>query len=157
MVRQIIYKLNRTNDFDVAAIKLLTPINFSTLKQTHSICLPELPLSYLRTFGHRKAMIAGWGLPGVEAAGTPETLQKLDVNVFMPSECKALYAHRVNRRMLCAGYKEGGKDSCAGDSGGPLVIQDKDKVWYQIGSVSWGDGCAKEANPGVYFRSTGEI
>ncbi|XP_035704286.1 serine protease 27 [Folsomia candida] len=146
--------VSETNDFDVATILLDRPIDFKAIGKAGPICLPELPLSYMRTFGKRHATIAGWGLQGLEKEGTPTILQKLVVNVFLPSECKSLYAHRVNRRMLCGGFKEGGKDSCAGDSGGPLVMEDKDKVWYQIGSVSWGDGCAKEANPGVYFRTT---
>lgn len=100
----------RTNDFDVAAILLTEP-----LKAPHfaPICLPDIPLSYLRTFGHRKATVAGWGLQGTTVEGTPTIQQKLHVNVFSPGECKALYAHRVNRRMICAGYKEGGMDACA--------------------------------------------
>ncbi len=65
-----------------------------------------------------------------------------------------MFAHRINRRMICAGHREGGKDSCSGDSGGPLVLEDRPKVWYQIGSVSFGEGCGEAEHPGVYFRTT---
>ncbi|OXA39335.1 Transmembrane protease serine 9 [Folsomia candida] len=129
--------LARTNDFDVAAILLATPINFTSISPPVSpICLPELPLSYMRTFTHHKATVAGWGLPAIDAPGTPEELQKLQINVFTPSECKELYGVR-------------------GDSGSPLVIEEKDRSWYQIAAVSWGDSCGQAANPGVYFRTTG--
>lgn len=98
----------------MAAILLATPINFTSISPPVSpICLPELPLSYMRTFTHHKATVAGWGLPAIDAPGTPEELQKLQINVFTPSECKELYGVRVNRRMMCAGFKDGGSDSCS--------------------------------------------
>lgn len=49
--------------------------------------------------------------------------------------------------MICAGFENGGRDSCFGDSGGPLVING-----MLVGVVSWGIECASPFYPGVYAR-----
>jgi len=54
--------------------------------------------------------------------------------------------------MICAGYAEGGKDSCHGDSGGPLQCQDSDGQWKLIGIGSWSYECALPRKPTVYTR-----
>jgi len=54
--------------------------------------------------------------------------------------------------MMCAGFKEAGKDSCKGDSGGPLISEKKTQLWELIGIVSWGESCAAANSPGVYVR-----
>lgn len=54
----------------------------------------------------------------------------------------------VTDNMICAGYPEGEKDACSGDSGGPLV----DGSGTLVGIVSWGAGCARAGQPGVYTR-----
>jgi len=60
--------------------------------------------------------------------------------------------------MICAGIKEGGRDSCYGDSGGPLIAMVDGKA-VQLGIVSWGEGpadaeikCGHADVYGVYSR-----
>ena len=68
-------------------------------------------------------------------------------------QCKARYPKsKVDAEQICAGLEQGGKDSRQGDSGGPLVAFDRLGCPYQIGVVSWGEGCAGAKSYGVYTR-----
>lgn len=53
----------------------------------------------------------------------------------------------VTSGMVCAGASDPPRDACQGDSGGPLVVN-----YTLVGIVSWGEGCADTAYPGVYTR-----
>lgn len=57
--------------------------------------------------------------------------------------------------MFCAGYYEGGKDTCLGDSGGAFVIFDEmSQHWVAQGLVSWGgpEECGSKQVYGVYTK-----
>lgn len=64
---------------------------------------------------------------------------------------KSGYKKNIPPTALCAGYPEGGKDSCEGDSGGPLMVR-QDTTWVLAGIVSNGIKCAEPNLPGVYAR-----
>lgn len=39
-------------------------------------------------------------------------LQKADVNIIEQSDCQQAYGNSLTPSMMCAGYMEGGKDTC---------------------------------------------
>ncbi|XP_049861892.1 trypsin 5G1-like [Schistocerca gregaria] len=72
-----------------------------------------------------------------------EQLQAVNTHIGEWSVCYEAYGGRITQRMICAGEKKGGKESCKGDSGGPVGTT-------QYGVVSWGTGCAYQGYAGVY-------
>uniref|UniRef100_A0A8B9MG42 Peptidase S1 domain-containing protein n=1 Tax=Accipiter nisus TaxID=211598 RepID=A0A8B9MG42_9AVES len=81
-----------------------------------------------------------------------DILQKATVPLMSKEECQARYRkRRIGDKVICAGYDEGGRDACKGDSGGPLSCK-HEEVWYLVGITSWGEGCARPRQPGVYTK-----
>ncbi|WP_371565336.1 S1 family peptidase [Streptomyces canus] len=97
------------------------------------------------------ATVYGWG--DVTGGGDyARRLRAARVHLMSDARCGEAYpgggdGTYLADSMLCAGEERGGRDACQGDSGGPLVAQGK-----LVGLVSWGSGCGRPGQPGVYTR-----
>lgn len=108
----------------------------------------------------------------------PAKLQCLEAPLLSDDTCFNAYPFQITENMICAGYLEGGKDSCQ-------VMQTSWLLWHKTiswykgmhqwreprffplqgdsggpmmcdgelqGVVSWGHGCALRKKPGVYTK-----
>lgn len=151
---------------DIALVQLQEPVPLGA--HVMPICLPrrepEGPAP------HMLGLVAGWGISNpnvtldeISSSGTrtlSDVLQYVKLPVVSHAECKASYESRsgnysVTENMFCAGYYEGGKDTCLGDSGGAFVIFDElSQHWVAQGLVSWGgpEECGSKQVYGVYTK-----
>lgn len=101
---------------------------------------------------------AGFGYISEEwtALPNPNRLLRVDVPVVSRSECTGRFENVDEAVHICAGYDEGKCDSCQSDSGGPLryveTFENGSQRQLLVGIVSFGSGCARSMNPGVYTR-----
>ncbi|XP_030851876.1 uncharacterized protein LOC590372 isoform X3 [Strongylocentrotus purpuratus] len=133
---------------DIALIRLAEPVTFSDY--VRPACLAE---SSDELKDYRRCLVAGWG---ATQEGSPLTvsLKKAVVNLLHRDSCNSelSYNGNVTEEMICAGYEQGGIDTCQGDSGGPLTCEGDDGRWHLVGATSFGYGCARPLFPGVYTR-----
>ncbi|VTJ68982.1 Hypothetical predicted protein [Marmota monax] len=135
-----------TLDYDVALLELAGPVRRSRLVQP--ICLPE-PTP--RPSEGMHCVITGWGSVR-EGGSMARQLQKAAVRLLSEQTCRRFYPVQISSRMLCAGFPQGGVDSCSGDAGGPLACREPSGRWVLTGVTSWGYGCGRPHFPGVYTR-----
>ncbi|XP_037319265.2 serine protease 27-like [Pungitius pungitius] len=141
---------------DLALVQLSSPVTWSDYIQP--VCLPDAGTLFPSDM---LCYVTGWGYTreNVPLAGAG-TLQEVQVPIVSQSSCQSMYATNptepvdILSDMICAGFAQGGKDSCQGDSGGPLVCSMVNGTWVQAGVVSFGVGCARPNQPGVYARVT---
>ncbi|XP_317174.3 trypsin-5 [Anopheles gambiae] len=132
------------NNYDIALLELKNELTFS--EKVQPIALPEQdePIEE-GTMG----IVSGWGLT-LSEADSNDVLRATNVPTVNQQECNKAYQSRyggITAQMFCAGYKQGGQDTCRQDSGGPFVAEGK-----LIGVISWGHECALAGYPGVYAR-----
>jgi len=94
-------------------------------------------------------IVSGWGTQSF-GGKSPDKLMQVTVPIVEHGKCARQNSFRASwKKVVCAGFDQGGKDSCQGDSGGPLVAKLNGKFTL-AGVVSYGKGCAKANYPGVY-------
>ena len=117
------------------------------------VCLPQADTEYSEG---ENVTVSGWGVMSTGEGTISNVLNAVDVPITSFEDCKSAYGQRVNRDHVCAGLKQGGKDSCQGDSGGPLVRR-RGNLTELVGIVSFGYGCAQAGAPGVYTKVSSYI
>lgn len=135
------YEPGPAKPFDVALFRLERPVPYQPIALATDDPEPG-----------DDATVLGWGW--TEDLTASKTLKEVTVPIVDDETCREAYEGErevVPGDMICAGYEEGGRDSCLGDSGGPLLVPTK-TGYQQVGVVSWGEGCALEDYYGVYSR-----
>ncbi|XP_061549579.1 prothrombin [Phycodurus eques] len=141
---------------DIALLHMRRPIVFTD--QIHPVCLPNKRVAKLLMNAEFKGRVTGWGNLkeswGSSGRALPSVLQQIHLPIADQRTCKSSTSIRITDNMFCAGYKpedtERG-DACEGDSGGPFVMKHPtENRWYQIGIVSWGEGCDRDGKYGFF-------
>ena len=129
-----------TGDADIALLEL-----------QYDASIPSIPVSAFDTPVGELATVVGWGATDTASTLFPEELYEVDLPIVNRSTCENIYGSEFTQNMFCAGYSNGGKDTCKSDSGGPLMVYENGQ-YVQSGITSWGVGCAQAGYYGVYTR-----
>jgi len=153
----------KTLSSDIALLKLSQPI--TELPKGAVVQLQGEKLEATFAPAGACAVVTGWGQTvGVKGAGPGSPiLLSVDVPVVDRQQCHdantiaykedQLSPPKFDTNIVCAGYPQGGRDSCYGDSGGPLVVPGGPTGWTQLGVVSSGPAvCARPRGFGTYTR-----
>uniref|UniRef100_A0A8C1CWQ4 Prothrombin n=1 Tax=Cyprinus carpio carpio TaxID=630221 RepID=A0A8C1CWQ4_CYPCA len=141
---------------DIALLHMKKPVAFTN--EIHPVCLPTKNIAKNLMFAGYKGRVTGWGNLreswSSSPTNLPSVLQQIHLPIVDQSICRNSTSVIITDNMFCAGYqpddtKRG--DACEGDSGGPFVMKSPtDQRWYQIGIVSWGEGCDRDGKYGFY-------
>ncbi|XP_071107071.1 chymotrypsinogen 2-like [Haliotis cracherodii] len=135
---------------DIALIKLDEPVDLTEV--ISPLCLPD---ATVEVETGKECLVAGWGLTGKAGppgSNVPYVLRQGMVPLISAPDCRTFPGFgAITPNMMCAGYTEGGVDTCFGDSGGPLQCQ-VGHNWYLAGVTSHGFNgtCAEPEKPGIY-------
>jgi secreted trypsin-like serine protease len=148
------YFVTNGTGHDVALLELERPATVAPVQIA-------APVDRSRWRAGRLLTVAGFGATSED--GPPAAvLQEAQVPRVSDTACATAYSDPTPvagnafdpESALCAGFPEGGVDTCEGDSGGPLLTTFGDGARL-VGSTSYGEGCARAGKPGVYARLTG--
>lgn len=140
-----------TNNADIALLRLRNEIQWNEL--VWPVCFPHRESG---NFSGHDAIVIGWGKLTEKSDDFSNELQKVKLNIIDNKLCQNWFRQAgrdmpIDERIICAGFKSGGKDACHGDSGGPLLSKVNGQFTV-VGVVSTGIGCARPLLPGLYSR-----
>jgi secreted trypsin-like serine protease len=148
------YAVTHGTGHDASLLELVRPATVAPIQIAASV-------DRSRWAAGRMLTIAGFGITS-ENGGAPAVMQEAQVPRVSDTDCSAAYSDPTPvagdafdpESALCAGFAQGGVDTCEGDSGGPLLTTFGDGARL-VGATSYGEGCARPGKPGVYARLTG--
>lgn len=151
--RMIVHRDYNPSNFDNDIALLELESAYQVQPHVLPICLPDRDEDFIG----QPALVAGWGKLSF-GGPVPNVLQVARLPVIGNKQCQDMYHNSghmkiISDSFLCAGYENGGRDSCEGDSGGPLQVQRPDGKWVLIGTVSHGIKCAEPNLPGIYIKT----
>ncbi|KAL3271631.1 hypothetical protein HHI36_022105 [Cryptolaemus montrouzieri] len=134
---------------DIALIKLKGK-GFMLNGDVMPICLPDADTNYDVSLN---CTVSGFGSIESGTSAFSNELRAGTVPLQPEKICKMphVYGPNITDGMICAGYLDGGTDSCDGDSGGPLACLDEG-FFTLYGITSWGERCGYANKPGVYVK-----
>lgn len=92
----------RSTDYDVSVLRLASSL---TMGSPIEIATTEPAVG-------ADATVTGWGLT-MEDGSSSENLMSVTVPIVSRTDCEEAYKdENITERMICAGFLEGGKDSC---------------------------------------------
>jgi secreted trypsin-like serine protease len=131
--------------------------DWALIRLNRPVDVPTVALAATDEFDSGTFTVAGWGA-ATEGGPQQRFLLKAEVPFIDDAQCRSAgsdYLDLVAAEEICAGnWDDGGVDTCQGDSGGPLLNKDANGEWVLIGTTSWGIGCARPLNPGVYMQES---
>ncbi|KAM4771150.1 vitamin K-dependent protein C [Rhinophrynus dorsalis] len=141
---------SRNSDNDIALLRLAQPAVYN--KYVVPICLPSVGLAERNlTLEGTEVVVTGWGNQDETFRNRSSILNYIQIPVAARNQCAEVMYNELTDNMLCAGRLGDKQDACGGDSGGPMVTRFGD-TWFLVGLVSWGEGCGRLDNFGVYTK-----
>ncbi|XP_034262097.2 acrosin-like [Pantherophis guttatus] len=103
-----------TEENDIALIKLDSPVTFNDYVQP--ACLPRVTMGSETNF--TSCFATGWGITAENSVRTSDVLQEAKLNILDTQKCNSSdwYNGAMSPHTLCAGYEEGGIDTCQNSS-----------------------------------------
>ncbi|CAF3413027.1 unnamed protein product [Rotaria sp. Silwood1] len=137
---------------DIAILRISPPLSMPGILGLTRICVPYInsmaeTVNYPSTGSH--LVIVGWGSTQYDYNSTSDTLQQTSIYMIDNNDPICQESIHDVEKQFCAGMS--GYNPCQGDSGGP-VFQWKGTYWEQVGIISHGGECNRNASTGIFTR-----